>query len=168
MIHLSMPLFDCLVVSLFDRLGCSVPTLSRNFVLQGLYRALKCEFFSVQFTLWITSEIWLLSGHACDIMCRHSTDREVAIMMLMAYLSYMLSMVGVYDFYNRKNRQLLHFKMSGDTLVIIWDWYYIYKLYLFNVGLSSSFQQHAILTILLFGYFSCWIWVAFSLCSSVE
>lgn len=33
-------------------------------------------------------------------MRRHSTDREVAIMILMAYLSYMLSMVGA-DEYNK-------------------------------------------------------------------
>lgn len=32
-----------------------------------------------------------------DIFLRHSTDREVALMMLMAYLSYMLAEVKFYD-----------------------------------------------------------------------
>lgn len=31
--------------------------------------------------------------------CRHSTDREVAIMMLMAYLSYMLAEVSFWRIY---------------------------------------------------------------------
>lgn len=41
--------------------------------------------------------IYLLEIEFIKFFCRHSTDREVALMMLMAYLSYMMAEVRFFN-----------------------------------------------------------------------